>query len=118
VSAEQHVLQHGHRPKEVEVLERAGDPAAHDPVCRRAQERLAVQLELSLVGRIQASDDVECGRLAGAVGPDQAGDLALLDLERDPVERDDAPEAQRDVADREQRHQRASLDLPAQSRIR
>src|SRR5262249_33413697 len=49
-------------------------------------------------------DDVEGGRLARAVRPDQAGDLAFLDVEGDAVEGDDASEPQRDVAYLEERH--------------
>ena len=41
----------------------------------------------------RAADAIDQGRLARAVGPDQAEPLALLDLEVDAVERDEAAEA-------------------------
>ncbi len=97
VRADEHVLEHGHRPEELDVLEGPRDPLAHDPVRRLAQERLAVELDLAGVGPVEARDDVERRRLPGAVRTDQPRDLAALDVERDTVERDDAPEAERDV---------------------
>ena len=77
--------------------------ALDDAVRRGLEERLAVELERAAVRRVEARDDVERRRLAGAVRPDQAGDLPLLDVERDAVEGDDAPEAERDLPDRQQR---------------
>ena len=44
--------------------------------------------------------------LPGAVRADQPGDLALVDRERELVEREDAAEAPADVVDLEQRHRR------------
>ena len=67
------------------------------------EQRLAVELELAVVRRVEAGDDVERRRLAGAVRPDQARDLPRLDVERDAVEGDDAPEAQGDLPNRQQR---------------
>ena len=49
------------------------------------------------VGVVDAGDDVEHGRLAGAVRPDQREDLALVDAELDVVQRDHAAEAHRDA---------------------
>ena len=53
---------------------------------------------------VEPRDHVERRRLAGAVRADQPGDRAFLDVERDVVERDDAAEAQGDVAHREETH--------------
>ncbi len=50
------------------------------------------------VGTEEARDDVEEGRLAGAVGPDDADDLAVLGVERHVVEGGVAAEAERDPA--------------------
>ena len=59
---------------------------------------------------VEPRDHVERRRLAGAVRPDQAEDRALLHLERDIVERDDAAEAQRGVLEREETHARCGGD--------
>ena len=63
---------------------------------------VAVELEPALVRRVEPGDHVERRRLAGAVRADQARDLPRLDLERDSVEGDDAPEAQGDSLNRQQ----------------
>ena len=103
-AADEHVLEHGHRAEQLDVLERARDPAPDDPVRRRAQQALAVEDDLALVRLVQPRDQVEERRLAGAVRADQADDLALADVERDVVDRDDPAEPPRHVLDREQGH--------------
>ena len=81
MGADEDVLEHRHRREQVDVLERACNPAFDDPVRRCLQQRLAVEGEFAVVRRVQAGDDVERCRLASAVRPDQAGDLARLDVE-------------------------------------
>ena len=53
---------------------------------------------LAGIGADEAGDGVDEGRLAGAVGADQAEDLAGSDVEVDAVEGDDATEADGEVA--------------------
>src|SRR5690606_33986635 len=55
--------------------------------------RLAGQREAAAVGRVQAGDDVEEGRLAGAVRADEAVDLTALDGNADVGQRLQAAEA-------------------------
>ena len=94
--------------EEHDVLERARDAEPDDRCARLAQEVLAVEDDAAGVRLVEARDDVERRRLAGAVRPDQPGDLALVDRERDVVERDDAAEGPGHVLDREDRgHGRA-----------
>ena len=52
-------------------------------------------------GQERAGDAVEAGRLAGAVGPDEAQDLARPDLEGDRVQRGEAAELLGEPVDRE-----------------
>ena len=47
----------------------------------------------------QPGDRLHGGGLAGAVGPDQRDDLALLDVERDVADRLDAPVVDAEVLD-------------------
>ena len=84
-------------------------PRRIDPVRRRREQALALEAELAGVRPVQARDHVERRRLAGAVRADQPDDLALADVERDVVERDDPAEAAGDVANLEQRHGRSTL---------
>ena len=55
---------------------------------RVGPHRLSQQRDLAGVGLAQALDHLERGRLAGAVGPQDAERLALLDAERDAVDGD------------------------------
>jgi len=65
----------------------------------------------------RAADAIDQGRLAGAVGADQADALALGDREIDAVERDEAAEALAQTRDLEQRlgHHFAFLNQPCTS---
>ena len=102
--AHQHVLEDGHGAEQLDVLERPRDPAPDDVVRRCPQEARAIERDLAVVGAVEPHDQVEDRGLAGAVGPDQPGDLALCHVERDAVDRDDPPEPPRQVLEREQRH--------------
>ena len=61
--------------------------------CARRLMSLAEKADLALVQRQRAGDQVEHRGLAGAVGPDQAQNLAGLDLEAHIVDGDKAAEA-------------------------
>ena len=52
-----------------------------------------VQHDRPLLGPVEAADAVEQARLAGAVGADHGVDVALVDLERDVLERAHPAEA-------------------------
>jgi hypothetical protein len=58
-------------------------------------DRPAAPAHLAAVGLEHAEDDPHRRRLAGAVRADEAEELARLDLEREPVERDDVAVAAR-----------------------
>ena len=47
VRSDEDVVANGHRREELDVLERAGDPAPDDPVRRRVEEALAVERDLA-----------------------------------------------------------------------
>ena len=69
------------------------------PVRRPAGDVLAIQPDLAGIRREQPGDDVEQGRLAGAVRADQAGDRAARDLKRAIIHRVDAAETLADMLD-------------------
>ena len=81
-------------------------PQPGDPVGRDALEALAVEGPVARVGAVEAGEQVEERRLAGAVGPDQAGDHAALDL--DVVDVDGGEAAER-AADAVGDHDRVGL---------
>ena len=99
------VLEQAHRREQRKVLERARDAETGDPVRADRQEVLPIEAQTATGGVVDAADDVEHRRLAGAVRADQPEDLAIFDLEREPVERDDPAERHRDLIDFEQCHQ-------------
>ena len=102
--AERDVLGHGERLHEAEVLVHHAH-AARERVPRRAQlDGLAVQLERSLVGPVEARDDVRERALARAVLAQQRVHLAGADLEVDAGVCDDAGEALRDAPQRHRRY--------------
>ena len=88
-------------PDHLEVLE-AGEVLvdrgvlAGEPDARAQRRRLLDDVEArdaraARVGLEQRGEDAHGGRLAGAVGAEQAEDGALARLQVDPVERDDVP---------------------------
>src|SRR5882672_3614887 len=81
VRANQHVVDHRHAGERPVMLEGAHHAARGDAVRRQAEDRLAGEAHLAARRRIGAGDDVEGGRLAGAVRADHAEDLAFVDLE-------------------------------------
>src|SRR5712692_2836078 len=93
-----HVLTRGHRAERLDDLERAADPKPGDPVRRHAGDRRAVQLDVAAVEVINAADAVQQRRLAGAVGADDAHDVAFGDLEVHSVHRGHAAESLGDSA--------------------
>ena len=89
---DQQIVVNGVVRKHAGALERADQAEIGDLVRLQSVERRAAIAD-GAVGRIQkAGNDVECRGLAGAVGPDQADDLALADRKIHVRERDEAPE--------------------------
>ena len=75
--ADDDVLGHGEVGEGLELLEGAGHAAAGDAVGPHAGDLAAVEEDAAGVERLEAGDQVEQRGLAGAVGPDDADDLAL-----------------------------------------
>ena len=117
VVTDQRVLEHGHVVEQRDVLERPRDSQARD-LLRRAPQQI-VALEPDRAGRrlVQPGDAVEAGRLAGAVRPDQPGDVAFGDVEGHVVQRRYPAEPDRQVANLEQRRQRAYFSAIVVERV-
>ena len=90
---DQQVLAHGRVGEQLDALEGAADAAPRPRVHRQAADVLAVELDRAAVGAQHAEHAVEERGLAGAVRADEPDPLALVDLEVDVVEGDDAGEA-------------------------
>ena len=104
-----HVLLDRHVEEEPQRLERARDAELRDLVRREADEVAALEQHLALVGPVDTGDQVEQRRLARAVRPDHADDLALVDVQVEVGDHVQAAERLRDSLELEQRrHQTIS----------
>ena len=93
VASDHHVLERRHVRKQANVLEGARDPGLCHPMRIGRPVRMTAQLERARIGCHEAGQHVEESRLAGAVGPDQPVDLALVDLDLDARQRLQASKA-------------------------
>ena len=97
LGAEEEVAPHLHEAHHREVLVDGGD-AVFERLARGAEgDDVAVDLHRALVVGVQAGDDLDQGRLAGAVVAEDAGHLAGPDGEVDPLEGADRPVGLADV---------------------
>ena len=71
---------------------------------RRIEHRLAADGDAAAGRALQPGDRGEHGRLAAAGRTEQRQELALADVERDPVHRGDGAEALHEVGDRKISH--------------
>src|SRR5438552_3937824 len=93
VASDAHVVEAGHVVEEPDVLEGASDAPSRDLVGLRPGDVTAVENDSSAGWRKKSGQNVEEGRLAGTVRPDQGEDLSSLDVEADVVDRNQAAEA-------------------------
>ena len=89
-----------------------GDSAPRDLLGGQAGERFAEEGDLASRHRHEPDDRRERGRLAGAVRPDEADDLALLDLEAQALDGRRTAVAHREVTDAEHALPRPCRDTP------
>src|SRR4029077_18554911 len=96
-----------------DVLKGTGDAAASRLVGTHLRPLLALEGDAPVLRLIEAVDDVEHRRLAGAVRADDGADLAFADVEGDIAQRFDAAERKRHVFDRQDRLAARDVHLPA-----
>ena len=95
--AEVDVLGDGEATDQVELLVDRRDAEVHGRLRVAEVHLLALPGDRALVGLVHPGEDLDQGRLAGAVLAEQAVHLAREDVEVDPAERDDAWETLHDV---------------------
>ena len=98
------VLARAQRWKHVTELKRARNSLLRHLVDRPSRDGLAGENNLAGARPQHAGDQVEDGRLAGAVGPDDRADLAGLDRQVDGVDGDQRAEAANEPLAFKQRH--------------
>src|SRR5690349_886364 len=75
---------------------------------RQAGEALALQANFAGTRRVDTGDEIDQRRLAGAIGPDEAADLAGGDADRDVFRRRQSAEAFGEALGLEQRRHQTS----------
>ena len=98
VAADQQVLQNGRVLEQLDVLERARNAELGHFVRRQRGQLAPFELDLAGGRRVDAADQVEHRRLARSVRPDQREHLAALHIEADAIDRENAAEANAQVA--------------------
>ena len=101
--AEGDILQDAHAGQDVDMLKGAPNATARDELGGPPRNTLAPEFDLSRRRPQDARHQIEDGALAGAVGADEADDLARAHVETDIVDGDQAAEF---LAHRLQREQR------------
>src|SRR4029077_20011117 len=102
-SGNQKVLQDGEPSKLRWQLKGAYQAAPGARIRRHPRHLLTVKDDAAAGGWEGAGENSEKCRLAGSVGPDQAGDLAGRNLDRHAVHRQHAVEVAVDIGGRQQR---------------
>jgi hypothetical protein len=101
LAVQEHVVEDRELVDQRQVLVDGVDPARPRLVDAARRVRLAAQQHPAVVGLLEPADDLHQRRLAGAVVPEQAEDLALVQVEADVAQRDDRAEALAHVLDAE-----------------
>src|SRR6516164_207083 len=92
LQGDSHVLEHAQVRKYGGDLKRADEAHARDRRRPRSRDVLAVENDVAARRREEVREQVEAGRLAGAVGPDQRVDRAAPNRETHVIDRDEALE--------------------------
>ena len=85
VAGHHHVFQGAGAAKQADVLEGAGDAHGRNAVGRLPVDGLALKRDGARIGRVHPGNQVENRGLARSVGPDEAGDFALVHVQVHPV---------------------------------
>ncbi len=98
LQAELDVVAHRHVGKHARGLEGAGDAVCGVAVRVAADQVVSIHQQLAAGGAQHARDGVEKGRLAGAVGADDADQFAGAKHRIDPIDSGQAAKTHRDLA--------------------
>src|SRR3990172_687224 len=80
---QENVFEDGHFRKDLDRLEGSSNSHPGDFMRLKARDIASLEEDAPRIRLQRAGDQVECRRLPGTVGTDQAEDLALLDMEID-----------------------------------
>ncbi len=91
------IFQHGHVAEKLHYLKGAGYPLSRDAKGRQSLNTLVLKKDQPVIRPQHPGDQIEQGRLAGAVGADEGLDLARTDLKGDPLDSLQSSEGDADV---------------------
>src|SRR5262245_12728328 len=112
------IVAHAQLREDLKELKGAADAQPIEVAGTQSRHRTAVEMHITRARPQLSEDAVEQRRLATAVGTDDAEYLAFVDLERHPVDRDNAAEALLEVAHGEHwTHRAPSLCTAGSGRV-
>src|SRR5262249_37245735 len=117
MSADGDVLVHGQAGERLHDLERTHDASPRHQMGRHARYVRAAVKDAAFAPRQEPADDGEQRGLTGTVGPDQRGDLAGRDGERNVVDGKEAAEAFEYVLDANERLSHGHAPVPMTSNV-
>ena len=79
------VLRDGQLAKDGRFLRKIADPQPRTPIHGIVRDTDVGEIDIAVRGFLKTDDHVKCGRLARAIGTQEANDLALVDTDRDTV---------------------------------
>ena len=102
LGCERDVVGHGEIQKQRGDLERARQAQRAAAIGREVRDVAAAEIDAAGIRRQMPGELTDQGGLAGAVGTDDGMQLALRNIERDVIGRDDAAEPAHEIFDSEQ----------------
>ena len=107
------VLERGHAKEDLQILECPRQAATRELFRRERAHILACEPHAALLRQVEAGDDVEQGRLAGAIRADDGEDRARRDRQAHIIDGMHAAEGDRQVFGREDGHARLAAKFSA-----
>src|ERR1022692_1673309 len=102
MAADSHVVEDRHGAEQGEILKRAGNSEVGNTFGRLVEDVLPLEQDRAARRRVETCQAIKQSCLAGAIRANQSENVALLQIEAHAIERDDATEADTDVAHRKQ----------------
>ncbi len=98
------MLEYGHVPPQQQILKRPAKSQGSNPVRVQTDDRIPLKQDVALGRFVYARDQIEDGGLTGAVGTDQASDLARIDIQAEIGDRTKPAKIMRHFFNVKQRH--------------
>ena len=101
--AHHYIIQYGHIAKNLQILKGAGNPQIGDLKRLQPIDPVILKTDKPTIRPVETGDQVESGRLAGPVWPNQRHDFARKNLKADILDGQHPPKMFGDVLDAQDR---------------